>query len=147
MVDKIPILVVPANKSYYLAKRFSSEVMPLMFSGEFSFTQQSYQDTPVFKDLFPFISVVHLPLDLVPRKEEMIIEMMPSFWHGGYGPWVSLFDRLVEKAGYETAQSNATHFSLDLFTAHLWISDLPEYYLGLGLSARLWKYVRRDSLI
>lgn len=148
MIEKIPVPVVPADNSYYLAQRFNREILPLLLREELSFTQQSYQDTPIFTNLFPFTSVTALPLDLVPKKEEKkIIEIMPSFWLDGYDPWISLFDRLIENAYYETVRSNATHFSLDMFTAHLWLSDFPEHYFGLGLSARLRRYVRRDRWI
>ncbi len=146
MVEKNPVPVVPSNNAYYLAQRFSKDVLPLLLREELSFTQQSYQDTPVFTTLFPFTSVTPFPLDLVPRKEEKkIIEIVPSFWLEGYDSWLSLFDKIVERAYTETIRSKATHFSLDMFTAHLWLSDFPEHYLGLGLSARLRKYVRRDT--
>lgn len=141
MIKNAPIQVIPSNNSYYLAQRFSKEVLPILLREELFFTQTSYQDTPVFTNLFPFSSITSFSMDLVPQKEEKkIIEMTPSFWFEGYEPWISLFDRVIEQAGNDAIRSNATHFSLDMFTAHLWFSDFPEYYLGLGLSARLRKY-------
>ncbi len=141
----MPVPVVSSNNVYYLAQRFNEEILPLILREELSFAQKSYQTTPLFTTLFPFVHVDRFSLRLVPLAEEkQIIEMMPSTWFDLYAPWVSLFDKVVERAYQETMESKATYFSLDMFAAHIWFSDLPECYCGLGLSARLQTYVRKD---